>query len=101
MIIEFSDAMQPDAHMLFQKWRVDNLDGFFINVKPKKEFMLHHVSCWHHGDTQWTPDMFGGGTLTKNRKICSADYHELEKWAEDNHVELKECASCIEYTEGE
>lgn len=94
MIIHFFDNDDINSHDNFQKWRRDNRDGYFINCKPNDNWMLHHVSCWHLGDTLWTRDE--GGSLTKQKKICSNNKEELVEWARHNYGKsLKICSHCI------
>jgi hypothetical protein len=45
MIEEFYDETNGDDHERFQRWRRDNDEGFFINVKSSNKIMLHRVPC--------------------------------------------------------
>ncbi len=93
MIVEFYDKINGDDHEKFQRWRRENDEGFFINIKSSNNLMLHRVHCLHPGSTDWKKGEWG--SLTKNRKICSTDKKDLSNWAKQNYkASLKVCRDC-------
>src|SRR5258708_4416568 len=93
MIAIFHDDLDNDAHALFQTWRRDNPDGFFINCKGKRTWMVHRVMCTHPGNTEWGRDF--GASLTKFKKACCIDFRALVHWARQNGpAELTFCNDC-------
>ena len=95
-IVEFSDAVTANAHNLFQAWRRNNPDGFFLNRQTARKYMLHHVDCSHLGDTTWEPSDYAN-SLTQRTKTCCVDYEALERWAAERGASVVDCHHCIEY----
>ena len=89
VILEFYDQDDVKVHDRFQMWRRKHPDGFFINCRSKKSWMLHRVECHHPGGTHWTVEE--GGSLTRLRKICSVNRREL---LELGGRKLKTCNDC-------
>jgi predicted HNH restriction endonuclease len=100
MIAEFSDALQENAFELFQDWRLENPDGFFITPKKKDNFLLHHVGCHHIGSPLWdgtVPESRGAQhSTTSSKKTCSTDPNELLKWLADRALTYSICNHCID-----
>ncbi len=95
MVVVFQDNERGDDHDAFQKWRRKHPKGFFINCRPKLDWMLHRVNCAHHGDGSWTVRE-GKATLTKTQKACSRSTSELTSWAAKHGVDkLNHCAQCL------
>jgi len=91
-IVAFFGAKDGKAHDDFQTWRRGHRNGYFVNCKSSKLWMLHRVECDHHGDTE-----FGaaeGGILTKRRKLCSEDKAELIERARQENAKLLFCNDC-------
>jgi len=83
----FWDREDSNAPIAFREWREKNSQGFVMNCKTAGDMMLHRPDCPHFE--------FRPGTkvsLTKNRKICSLDREQLERWAEQRgSLEPCEC----------
>jgi hypothetical protein len=94
-IVQFKDTQHTFYHEDFQKWRRQNDNGFFVNVKSGTNILLHRTICPHLGDSEWERET-GWGSLTRSRKICSADLAELQlRIAEEYSTsKLKMCADC-------
>lgn len=92
-IQQFSDHDQPDAHDKFQKWRVEHPTGWFINCRSSGGWMLHRVTCPHHGTTDWRADE-GWGSLTRTPKLCSASIEALIELAKSRRPILLRCNEC-------
>lgn len=103
MITEFSDTLQANTHSLFQDWRFENPEGFFITPKKKNSYFLHHVGCHHIGSPFWdgtVEDSRGDQhSLTSSKKTCSADPNELLKWLADRKFSYTTCNHCIDNSE--
>jgi hypothetical protein len=100
MITEFSDESQTEAHSLFQKWRLENPDGFFLAQKGKGSYLLHHVGCHHIGSPFWDGAVNESRgslhSLTASRKICSSDPDELLVWLADGSFAHGICRHCVD-----
>ncbi len=95
MTAEFHDKQQADAHQLFQRWRQEHRQGYFLNAKTRAKFLLHRVDCdHHHGDAYWQPEDVGQ-TLTAKLKGCSEDRQELRTWAIQRGATVSECSHCM------
>jgi hypothetical protein len=96
VIETFFDRDEEDAHVHFQRWRARHwADGYFVNYKSPNDVMLHRSPCPHLGDTDWVRFEQGFGSLTRNKKICSTDRPELERWASKNvAADLKRFRDC-------
>ena len=92
MIEEFKDEAGKFDHRQFQRWRRDNLAGFFINREKGSIWLLHKSLCAHAGDTDW--DIGTGHSLTRKKKICASTIRELEGWASSNGLSLRSCPDC-------
>lgn len=46
--------------------------------------MRHRSPCPHLADSNWTRYQQGFGNLTRNKKDCSTDQQELERWTGEN-----------------
>jgi hypothetical protein len=90
---EFCDALQPDAHSRFQRWRRTHPNGYFLTQKGRHRFNLHHVHCPHVGNDNWEQKDFGR-SLTSHRKICSVTDEELRRWA-NTHGMVVSCMHCM------
>lgn len=103
MITEFSDNLQADAHSLFQEWRFENPEGFFITPKKKDSYLLHHVGCHHIGSPFWdgTVDESRGSqhSITSSKKTCSTDTNELLEWLAARKLSHTTCNHCIDSSE--
>jgi len=103
MITEFSDNLQENAHSLFQDWRLENPEGFFITPKKKDSYLLHHVGCHHIGSPFWdgTVEESRGSqhSITSSKKTCSTDPNELLKWLADRKLSHTTCNHCIDSSE--
>ena len=93
MISEFSDALQKNAHSLFQNWRLKNPKGFFLTSKSRTSYFLHHVGCNHIGDPFWSDKSI---SLTSKLKICSLSSKELLTWLNKREFSNKICKDCID-----
>lgn len=97
MVTEFSDELQADAHSLFQDWRLENPEGFFLSQKGKGSYLLHHVGCHHVGNVFWdSADTKHQSSLTASRKICSSNPDELLVWVEDGSFTHGICRHCVD-----
>jgi hypothetical protein len=97
MSIEFHDSQNECEHSNFQRWRRENENGFFVNVKSENNLMLHKADCKHLGDAIWEKDDSEAfGSLTKTRKICSNNSNDLQDKIrkEFSSVKLKFCNDC-------
>ena len=96
MIETFFDRDDENSHESFQRWRSRHWDdGYFLNRKSSRDVMLHRSPCPHLGDTDWGRGEQGWGSLTRNKKVCSTDRRELERWASENvTAALKRCKDC-------
>lgn len=106
----FSDELQAEAHSLFQDWRVENPDGFFLAQKGKASYLLHHVGCHHIGSPFWdgTPrwdatqssgsvaGSRGSHSLTSSQKVCASDPNELLIWLVGQGSAYSICRHCID-----
>lgn len=103
MITEFADNLQEDAHSLFQNWRLENPNGFFITPKRKDSYLLHHVGCHHIGSPFWdgTVEESRGSqhSITSSKKTCSTNPNELLKWLADRKHSHTTCNHCIDSSE--
>lgn len=93
-LFEFGIAPSPEEHAAIQSWRLNNPDGFIINMKTKSKGMLHSVDCPHFGGTTW--EVSGEGDLSSSRKYCSVDADFLQNWAEERDINLAYCSDCLE-----
>lgn len=93
MVSEFFDGERSDAHAAFQQWREDNPVGYLINCKTSRLGRLHRTGCLHLGNTEFQVED-GFGSLTQQRKVCSADRRSLVEWAQKHGVDLKPCNDC-------
>ncbi len=100
MIVEFSDALQENAFELFQDWRIENPNGFFITPKKKDSYLLHHVGCHHIGSPLWDGTVNDSrGTkhsTTSSKKTCSTDPNELLDWLADRALSYSTCNHCVD-----
>ncbi|MDR4509381.1 MAG: HNH endonuclease [Candidatus Brocadiaceae bacterium] len=101
MISEFADNLHADAHDMFQEWRLENPEGFFIKQKGKGMYLLHHVGCAHIGNPFWgTEDTIQSRersqSLTTSRKICSSDPKELLAWLVKENFAHEICHHCVD-----
>ena len=110
MISTFFDELQPEAHSLFQGWRLDNPDGFFLAQKRKGSYLLHHVGCHHIGSPFWdgTPRWDaalsngavskpgGNHSLTSSQKICAPAPNELLAWLVGQGFVHSICRHCVD-----
>jgi hypothetical protein len=101
MTTEFFDQLQTDAHSLFQEWRLENPDGFFLTPKGKANYLLHHVGCAHIGNPFWNREdaiqsRGSAHSLTASRKVCSSDPDELLLWLADEGFALGICRHCVD-----
>jgi hypothetical protein len=100
MVVEFYDALQEDAFVLFQGWRLKNPDGFFITQKKKNSYLLHHVGCHHIGSPLWdgTVNESRGSkhSTTSSKKTCSTDPNDLLKWLTDRALSYTTCNHCVD-----
>lgn len=101
MISEFADNLHADAHDLFQEWRLENPEGFFVKQKGKGNYLLHHVGCAHIGNPFWgkedTIQSRGRSqSLTTSRKICSSDPNELLVWLAEGNFAHEICHHCVD-----
>lgn len=96
MIVTFFDRDDRDAHADFQRWRERyHEDGYFLNHKGPGNVMLHRSACPHLLGTDWTRAEQGFGSLARNKKVCSTDRRELERWANEHAaVPLKRYRDC-------
>jgi hypothetical protein len=62
--------------------------GFYINLHSAQAGMLHQVSCPHLGDGSSV------NTVTRS-KVCAATREELRIWAEQQHIRLTICSTCL------
>jgi hypothetical protein len=100
MISTFSDKSQPEAHSLFQDWRLENPDGFFLTQKGKQSYSLHHVGCHHIGSPFWDGTVAESrGSLhssTASQKICSSNPNELLSWLANRGAAHSTCRHCVD-----
>lgn len=97
MITGFHDRKGLRLHDMFQAWRRENPNGFFLTFGSH---VVHHATkCWHSGDTHWNGQPQYGTelqrSLTKSRKVCSTTQAELLSWADTENVTYKKCSHCI------
>jgi len=83
-------------HDAIQKWRLNNPDGFILNMKAKRKGMLHEVDCPHFGDTTW--EASEEGNLSNNPKYCSTEPERLLDWAKEQGFDVVLCSDCLELT---
>jgi hypothetical protein len=81
---QFEDKNSRDE---FRQWMKNNPQGFYINMRGRKDPMLHSVGCWHLGSGE-------GMNCTTNPKICSTDKQELINWTRELALELDICGDC-------
>lgn len=93
-LARFGLSASDSEHAAIQQWRLNNPDGFILNMKSKTKGMLHGVDCDHFGDTSW--EASAAGDLSKNVKYCSTDPDYLQAWAEENGIEVAYCSDCLE-----
>lgn len=100
MILEFFDNLQDNAFELFQDWRIENPNGFFITPKKKDSYVLHHVGCHHIGSPLWDGSVDDSrGTqhsTTSSKKTCSTDPNELLNWLADRNLSYSACNHCVD-----
>lgn len=92
--LQFGLKASGEEHAAIQRWRLNNPDGFVLNMKSKAKGMLHSVDCDHFGDTSW--EASATGDLSKSVKYCSADSDHLQEWAEGRGIEITYCSDCLE-----
>ena len=87
---------ENDAHESLQQWRLNNPDGFVINVRSHNNIMLHRATgCLHLGDENWYQGKEGWGSLGKTTKVCSLNREQLIEWTKDYYkIDLKICKHC-------
>lgn len=93
VIEDFGNALQQDAHARFQAWRRKNASGYVLQIKSRREAMLHRTQCSHFGGTEW--DASPEGDLGKKPKKCCATEAPLIKWCEENNTRIKYCSDCF------
>ena len=85
----FWDRDGQGQHEAFEKWRSENPRAFVLNCKSTTDFWLHRADCPHFKFDPSTPV-----SLTKNRKVCSLDRTQLERWANERGT-LTFCSDCM------
>jgi len=91
MVDIFHDVEDAEAHEKFVKWLDRNPDGFYINCKTARDMVLHRSSCFHASPLEL-------GSLTKNRKACSSNWHKLDDWVTEQSGKLRICRDCAPTT---
>ena len=96
MIATFFDRDDENVHAKFQRWRAHHWgDGYFLNYRSTNDVMLHRSACPHLGDTNWDAGDYGWRSLTRKRKVCSANRRELEQLVSENATKpLERCRDC-------
>jgi hypothetical protein len=95
MISEFHDASGVSLHDLFQAWRTNHQDGFFLTLVTQTRANLHGARCKHLGSGPPYFSMEDGlGSLTSKRKVCGSE-EELMAWASNNGVTVNRCRHCM------
>jgi len=93
---EFYDGDDDNAHIEFQKWRQQHQDGYFLNYKGPSNTLMHRVLCWHLRDPADLDRSEDPSSLTRLKKVCSADRDTLRQWARGKSVKnLKQCQDCM------
>ncbi|MCO5098748.1 MAG: hypothetical protein M9884_14930, partial [Rhodocyclaceae bacterium] len=90
-------TMSSAEHIAIQQWRLNNPDGFMLNMKSKSKGMLHHVDCPHFGDTTW--ESSEAGNLSRHLKYCNSDSNFLQDWAEAHGIDVVFCSDCLDLNE--
>ena len=97
-MLEFfkDDGSAPaSAHRPFQRWRSQHPDGFFLNVKARKDVSLHRTLCIHSGDVRWVPSRNQGKSLTRRTKVCSTSAQEpMDYTLREFAAPAKPCGDC-------
>lgn len=92
----FEDVPGDIQHQRFQEWRRANSAGYFLNIRSRRDLMLHRATCKHHGDRDWQSDADGSNSLTKKAKACSSSESLLRDWAQQQGLaEPVGCSDCI------
>ncbi len=94
MTTTFHDKLDVIEHSLFQFWRRQNVNGFFLNLQTKTHGMIHSPMCHHLEGTEKECGTDGKNSLTKKKKVCSTSHHRLVLWAEDNDIQIEHCSDC-------
>ena len=85
----FWDRDGQGQHEAVKKWCEENDRGFVLNCKSTTDFWLHRADCPHFTFDPSTPV-----SLTRNRKVCSLDRTQLERWARERGI-LTFCSDCM------
>lgn len=95
--VTFGVAASASEHGAIQKWRLNNPDGFILNMQSKQKGMLHGVDCPHFGDATW--EASEEGDLSNSIKYCSTHPDHLQDWAKGQGIHVTFCSDCIEVTD--
>ena len=93
--VTFGAVASASEHDAIQRWRLNNPDGFILNMKSKNKGMLHGVDCPHFGDDTWVASE-REGDLSNTLKYCSTNPDFLQDWAEEQGIHVAFCSDCIE-----
>jgi hypothetical protein len=75
-MVSFWDRDDFGAHAAFVRWRKGHRAWYVINCKTDREMWLHRARC-----SAFDLDPDTKVSLTRNRKLCSSDRDQLERWA--------------------
>jgi hypothetical protein len=82
-ILPFHDVEPGSDHDRFMNWRRENEGGFYLTLKSKTKANLHKADCKHQGNYDWADHEYGGGSATKDRKLCAQTPPPLYDWARE------------------
>ena len=88
---EFYDTHYQDAQDDYLQWLRRNPQGFVLNLKTKRQAVLHESGCTHIADYS-DPSV----NLTLKRKICAASDASLRAWAKERGIGWDRCGTCLQ-----